>query len=144
MSTKLFMKLDSVTTCYRPPGLSPGPGTPALLEPPPQPPQARTAIWPTPPAITGHHRPSTPQPLPLAAPPAITAVTTTSALGLGYHATSAPAPPVTPNPRRDPPSCIMITHHCRRPPLATPHSCSLLTAPPPRVSALPVQDLRAT
>ncbi|KAG6892106.1 hypothetical protein C0993_004842, partial [Termitomyces sp. T159_Od127] len=80
-------------TRYRPPGLSPGPGTPALPEPPPQPPWARTATRPTPPAITGHHRPSTPQPLPLAAPPAITAMTATSALGLGYHATSAPAPP---------------------------------------------------
>ncbi|KAG6875326.1 hypothetical protein C0993_009777, partial [Termitomyces sp. T159_Od127] len=73
----------AVTTRYRPPGLSPGPRTPALPKPPPQPPQARTATRPTPPAITGHHRPSTPQPLPLTAPPAITAVT----------ATSAPAPP---------------------------------------------------
>ncbi|KAG6880808.1 hypothetical protein C0993_004244, partial [Termitomyces sp. T159_Od127] len=97
---------------------------------------------PTPPAITGHHRPSTPQPPPLAAPLAITAMTATSALGLGYHATSAPAPPVTPDPRRDPPSCIMIAHHCRRPPLAMLRSRSLLTAPPPRVSALPVRDLR--
>ncbi|KAG6884089.1 hypothetical protein C0993_001513, partial [Termitomyces sp. T159_Od127] len=133
----------AVTTRYRPPELSPGPGTPALPEPPPQLPQARTATRPTPPAITAHHRPSTPQPPPLAAPPAITAVTATSAPGLGYHAPSAPVPPVIPGLRRDPPSCIMIAHHCRRPPHATPCSCSLLIAPPLRVSAPPVRDLRA-
>ncbi|KAG6874539.1 hypothetical protein C0993_000434, partial [Termitomyces sp. T159_Od127] len=52
--------LATVTTRYRPPGLSPGPGTPTLQKPPPRPPRARTAIRPTPPAITGHHRPSTP------------------------------------------------------------------------------------
>ncbi|KAG6860657.1 hypothetical protein C0993_002861, partial [Termitomyces sp. T159_Od127] len=79
----------------------------------------------------------------LAAPPAITAVTATSAPGLGYHATSAPAPPVTPSPRRDPPSRIMIAHHCHRPLHATLRSRSLLTAPPPCVSALPVRDLHA-
>ncbi|KAG6880734.1 hypothetical protein C0993_004835, partial [Termitomyces sp. T159_Od127] len=116
----------------------PTPGTPALPEPPPQPPRARTATRPTPSAITGHHHPSTPQPPPLAAPPAITAVTATSALGLGYHATSALAPPVTPGLRRDPSSHIMIAHHCCRPLHTMPCSCSLLTAPPPRVSALPV------
>ncbi|KAG6863760.1 hypothetical protein C0993_010449, partial [Termitomyces sp. T159_Od127] len=120
-----------VTTRYRPLGLSPGPGTPALPEPPPQLPRAWTATRPTSLAITGHHWLSTPQPPPLAAPLAITAVTATSALGLGYHATSAPAPPVTPNLRRDPPSRIIIAHHCRQPPLATPCSHSLLTAPPP-------------
>ncbi|KAG6864843.1 hypothetical protein C0993_008486 [Termitomyces sp. T159_Od127] len=89
----------SVMTRYRTPGLSPGPGTPALPKPPPQPPQARTATRPTPPAITGHHRLSTPQPLPLAASLAITAVAATSVPGLGYHVTPAPAPPVTPGPR---------------------------------------------
>ncbi|KAG6892977.1 hypothetical protein C0993_002374, partial [Termitomyces sp. T159_Od127] len=60
---------EVVTTRYRPPGLSPSPGTPALPKPPPQPPRAQTATRPTPPAITGHHWPSTPQPPPLAAPP---------------------------------------------------------------------------
>ncbi|KAG6883465.1 hypothetical protein C0993_006018, partial [Termitomyces sp. T159_Od127] len=50
----------SVTTRYRPPGLSPGPGTPTLPKPPPRPPWARTATQPTPPAITGHHCLSTP------------------------------------------------------------------------------------
>ncbi|KAG6875328.1 hypothetical protein C0993_009765 [Termitomyces sp. T159_Od127] len=98
----MFGRPLGVTTRYRPLGLSPGPRTPALPKPPPQPPQAQTATWPTPPAITCHHHPSTPQPLPLAAPPAITAVTATSAPGLGYHITLAPAPPVTPDPRRDP------------------------------------------
>ncbi|KAG6894022.1 hypothetical protein C0993_012500, partial [Termitomyces sp. T159_Od127] len=49
-----------VTTCYRPPGLSPGPGTPTLPKPPPRPPRAWTATRPTPLAITDHHRPSTP------------------------------------------------------------------------------------
>ncbi|KAG6883431.1 hypothetical protein C0993_006226 [Termitomyces sp. T159_Od127] len=114
------------------------PGTPALPEPPPQPPRAQTTTRPTPPAITGHYRLSTPQPPPLVAPPAITAVTATSAPGLGYHAPSAPAPPVTPGLRRDPPSRIMIAHHCRRPPHAMPCSRSLLIAPPPCVSVPPV------
>ncbi|KAG6876705.1 hypothetical protein C0993_000969 [Termitomyces sp. T159_Od127] len=74
----------------------------------------------------GHHRPSPPvnttshrhlrhpQPSPPIAtrhphshhhsrhPPAITAMTATSAPGLGYHITPAPAPPIIPGPRRDP------------------------------------------
>ncbi|KAG6875564.1 hypothetical protein C0993_008534, partial [Termitomyces sp. T159_Od127] len=54
--------------------------------------------WPSPP-ITTHchhsHRHSR-------HPPAITAVTATSAPGLGYHTTSAPAPPITPGPHQDP------------------------------------------
>ncbi|KAG6864888.1 hypothetical protein C0993_008454 [Termitomyces sp. T159_Od127] len=54
--------------------------------------------WPSP-AITAHRHHSHRH---LWHPPAITAVTTTSAPGLGYHTTSAPAPPVTPSPRRDP------------------------------------------
>ncbi|KAG6871234.1 hypothetical protein C0993_003623 [Termitomyces sp. T159_Od127] len=109
-------------TCHDP---LPTPGTPALPKPPPQLPRAQTATRPTPPAITAHQRHSHRH---LQHLPAITTVTATSALGLGYHVTSALAPPVTPDPRRDPPSRIMIAHHCRRPPLATPRSRSLLTA----------------
>ncbi|KAG6883050.1 hypothetical protein C0993_008135, partial [Termitomyces sp. T159_Od127] len=123
----------SVTTRYRPPGLSPGPGTPALPEPPPQPPRAWTATRPTPLAITGHHRPSTPQPPPLAAPPGHHRRDRHISAGSRLSHQSAPAPPVTPDPRRDP----SIAHHCRRPPHAMPCSRSLLTAPPLRVSALP-------
>ncbi|KAG6866167.1 hypothetical protein C0993_007626, partial [Termitomyces sp. T159_Od127] len=62
----------------------PGPG---LL--PGQPPQPS-------PAITTHQRHSHRH---SQHPPAITAVTATSAPGLGYHITPVPAPPVTPNPR---------------------------------------------
>ncbi|KAG6874959.1 hypothetical protein C0993_011400 [Termitomyces sp. T159_Od127] len=133
-----------VTTRYRPPGLSPGPGTPALPKPPPRPPQARTATRPTPLAITAHHHPSTPLATATCGTPAITAVTATSAPGLSYHTTSAPAPPVTPSPCRDPhhasQSCITTDlTPARRAPLPLP-----LTAPLPCVSAFLVRDLHAT
>ncbi|KAG6880811.1 hypothetical protein C0993_004237 [Termitomyces sp. T159_Od127] len=126
-----------VMTCYRPPGLQHSQNHPHnRLRPGPLPGQLPR---PSPP-ITAHQRHSHRHSW---HSPAITAVTTTSVPGLGYHITSAPAPPVAPDLRQDPPSRIMIAHHCHRPPLATPRSHSLLTAPPPRVSALPVRDLRA-
>ncbi|KAG6859577.1 hypothetical protein C0993_003727, partial [Termitomyces sp. T159_Od127] len=54
----------------------------------------------------GHHRPSPPVNTTSHRhsqhPPAITAMTATSAPGLGYHTTSAPAPPIAPGLRRDP------------------------------------------
>ncbi|KAG6895871.1 hypothetical protein C0993_009013, partial [Termitomyces sp. T159_Od127] len=95
--------------------------------------------WPSPPITARHYHSHCHS----WHPPAITAVTATSAPGLGYHTTLAPAPPITPGLRRDP-QRIMIAHHYHRPPHATPRSRSLLTTPPPWVSALPVQDLRAT
>ncbi|KAG6893126.1 hypothetical protein C0993_001957, partial [Termitomyces sp. T159_Od127] len=51
------------------------------------------------PAIAAHHHHSHRH---LRHPPAITAMTATSAPGLGYRIPSAPAPPVIPGPRRDP------------------------------------------
>ncbi|KAG6867583.1 hypothetical protein C0993_000900, partial [Termitomyces sp. T159_Od127] len=128
---------ETVTTRYQPPGLQRSQNHPhSHPRPGPLPGQLPRPS----PAITACQRHSHRHSQHL---PAITAMTATSALGLGYHVTSAPAPPITPDPRRDPPSCIMIVHHCHRPPLATPRSHSLLTTPPPRVSAPPVRDLRA-
>ncbi|KAG6884443.1 hypothetical protein C0993_011069 [Termitomyces sp. T159_Od127] len=53
--------------------------------------------WPSPP-IAAHHHYSHRH---LRHPLAITAMTATSAPGLGYHITSAPAPSITPGPRQD-------------------------------------------
>ncbi|KAG6897440.1 hypothetical protein C0993_007508 [Termitomyces sp. T159_Od127] len=81
-----FWKSLIVTTRYQSLGLSLSPGTPTHPKPPPRLPRARTATRPTPPAITGHHCPSTPHQRQVSAitPP----IATTSAL----------APPVTPGP----------------------------------------------
>ncbi|KAG6863498.1 hypothetical protein C0993_011269, partial [Termitomyces sp. T159_Od127] len=97
----------------------------------------------------GSPRPSPPitacqrhQPPPLAASPAITAVTATSALVSAITppiaATSAPAPPITPGPHQDPHHASQSRITAARPPHATPRSCFLLTAPPLHVSAFPV------
>ncbi|KAG6876413.1 hypothetical protein C0993_003274 [Termitomyces sp. T159_Od127] len=80
---------QSVTTRYRPPGLSPGPRTPTFSKPPPRPPRAWTATWTTSLAITARQRH---QPPPPAASPAITA----------YHHLSPPQPP---------PLAASLSHH---------------------------------
>ncbi|KAG6893124.1 hypothetical protein C0993_001959, partial [Termitomyces sp. T159_Od127] len=87
-------------------------------------------------AITGHHHPSPPQPPPLMASPGHHRHDRHISAGsqLSHHISAGTTH--YPWPALRPPSRIMIAHHCRRPPHATPHSCSLLTAPPPRVSAL--------
>ncbi|KAG6871292.1 hypothetical protein C0993_003531, partial [Termitomyces sp. T159_Od127] len=89
-------------------------------------------------AITARQRH---QPPPLVASPAITAVTATSALVSAITppiaAMSALAPPVTPGPRRDPHHASQSRITAARPLHAMPRSRSLLTSPPPHVSAFP-------
>ncbi|KAG6883007.1 hypothetical protein C0993_008316, partial [Termitomyces sp. T159_Od127] len=87
------------------------------------------------------------QPPPLAASLAITAVTATSApvsaITPPIATTSAPAPPVTPSPCQDPHHASQSRITATQSPHAMPRSHSLLTSPPPRVSAFPVRDLHA-
>ncbi|KAG6867485.1 hypothetical protein C0993_002227 [Termitomyces sp. T159_Od127] len=147
-----------VTTRYQPPGLQPSQNHPHdCSRPGPLPGQLP---WPSPaitarqrhqlpppaasPAITAHHHPSPPQPPPLMAPPGHHHRDHHISAGswLSHHISTGTTRHPWPTPR--PPSCIMIAHHCRQPPHATPRSRSLLTAPPPCVSVFPVRDLHAT
>ncbi|KAG6882217.1 hypothetical protein C0993_011482, partial [Termitomyces sp. T159_Od127] len=135
----------AVTTHYQLLGFSPGFGTPTLSKPPLQPDRypanSLSSPRPSPPITTCQRH----QPLPLAASPAITAMTATSvpvsAITPPIAATSALAPPVTPGLRQDPHHASRSRITAARPLHAMPRSCFLLTAPPPHVSAFPVQDL---